>query len=481
MTQPATEGASMSAQGRFRNKRITVMGLGRFGGGLGVTRWLCDQGAHVLVTDQATEKELSESLRGLRGLDVDCRLGGHDDRDLDRCELLVVNPAVDKARSSLFQTAVRRGVPWTSEMNLFLERCPARIVGVTGTVGKSTTTAMLADMLEAGRGASGWRHGRVWIGGNIGKSLLDRLPLMGPRDVVVLELSSFQLEDAAAVRRSPQVALITNIRDNHLDRHGTAAAYASAKANIYRFQRPGDSLVVPLDESMLAALPGLGARRPLYRFGVDKVGRAVFVRWSGRAGTETHRLTDVSLAVPGWHNLENAAAALALSHILGADLARSLDALAAFGGLPHRLEFVCSRNGVRYYNDSKATTPGAAVTAIRAIDRPLVVLLGGSDKGVSFTPLADVVAERVSTAVCFGATRHTLAEEIRSAAERRPATPARVNVEVVDDLRGAVLRASSRSRPGGAVLLSPACASFDSFRNYEERGERFREWVKALP
>jgi len=399
--------SSARAVASFRDKRVLVMGLGRFGGGVGVTRWLCKQEAHVRVTDRASERDLSESVAALRGLDVTFRLCGHDEADLRDCDLLVVNPAVNKAASAFFRAAVRRGIPWTSEMNLFLERCPARMVGITGTVGKSTTTAMLGAILEAAADAPERSFGRVWLGGNIGRSLLLDLDTMRRNDVVVLELSSFQLEDAAAIRRSPDIGLITNLGDNHLDRHGTMRAYAAAKANIYRFQRPGDAVAVPLDPSLPPELDDVNERRPIHRFGIAPAGRTVRIESTVAETPDVRAYDDVALTVPGRHNLLNAAAALTLSKILGVPDAVALDSLAAFRGLPHRLQFVAEHEGVAYYNDSKATTPAAAVTALAAFDRPVVMIVGGSDKGVSFRTLAERLVNEAKAVVCTGGRRGT--------------------------------------------------------------------------
>src|ERR1043166_4919005 len=251
----------------FKGKRVIVMGLGRFGGGIGVTRWLCGQGADVHVTDLADAEALQESVAALDGLPVTYRLGGHDEADLDRCDVLVVSPAVDKRRSEFFQVARRRNIPWTSEMNLFLQRCRGRIVGVTGSVGKSTTTAMIGAILDAA--SEKWKHGRVWLGGNIGKSLLDDLSNIGERDIVVLELSSFQLEDAAEIRMSPNIAVVTNVKENHLDRHGTMGEYAAAKGNIYRFQTAGDWLAMPHGNGVEQLPSGWQTLERLCRFSVD--------------------------------------------------------------------------------------------------------------------------------------------------------------------------------------------------------------------
>ncbi len=452
----------------FAGKRVLIMGLGRFGGGVGVTRWLCDQGASVTVTDLATEDDLAESLIALDGYDVSYHLGGHREDDLEVCDLLVVNPAVNKHKSEYFRKAKELGIPWTSEMNLFLERCRGQIVGVTGSVGKSTTTAMIGDILQAAANHHDWSYGNVWLGGNIGKSLLEDLPDIAERDVVVLELSSFQLEDAAEIGRSPNVAVVTNIRENHLDRHGTLEAYAAAKATILKYQSSDDWLIVPFDSGVDLLPSGWEDKLRLWRFGVDPETNRV--RWErpGEAGRKTETI-DVSLSIPGRHNLENAAAALAAARVLGVGDKDSLNVLRDFRGLPHRLELVCERDGIRYYNDSKATTPEAAMTSLRAFDCGVVVLVGGSDKGTSFDALGRALAERAKGVVCMGDTGPTIAAALR--ASRSGDEPAATTVESFEEGMDA---ARAMASPGDVILLSPGCASFDWFRNYEERGELFR-------
>ncbi len=466
------------------------MGLGRFGGGIGVARWLRGQGAKVHVTDTATEDDLAESLQALEGLEMTYRLGGHDEGDLEGCDLLVVNPAVDKRKSSFFQAAHRRGIAWTSEMNLFLQRCPGLIVGVTGTVGKSTTTAMIGAILDAARSSGDWRHGQVWLGGNIGKSLLDELPAMGPQDVIVLELSSFQLEDAAALRRSPQVAVVTNVRDNHLDRHGTLPAYAAAKANIYRHQALDDWLILPFAGGVELLPSGWADRPRLIRFGADEQAGKLQLQAprdslaiSGCA--EPADLPDrqaiieeitVALSVPGVHNLHNAAAALAVSRILGVSDDLAAEALSSFAGLAHRLEFVARHQGLEYYNDSKATTPEAAITSLRAFDGSVVMLVGGSDKGSSFAELGAALGSRAKAVVCMGATQDQIRREIHPAGDRE-AGPV---VKTASSLAEAFDRARQLAATGDIVLLSPGCASFDCFKNYEHRGQAFKDLVAAL-
>ncbi|MFQ5501009.1 MAG: UDP-N-acetylmuramoyl-L-alanine--D-glutamate ligase [Phycisphaerae bacterium] len=460
----------------FSGQRVVVMGLGRFGGGIGVTRWLCGQGARVCVTDLSPAEALTGSLSELEGLDINFRLGGHDEGDLDGCDRLIVSPAVDKRSSAFFQAAVSRGIPWTSEMTLFLDRCRSRIVGITGTVGKSTTTAMVGTVLDAAVKSPGWRHGRVWLGGNIGKSLLADVAAMKPDDVVVLELSSFQLEDAATLCKSPDIALVTNFRENHLDRHGTIESYATAKGNLYRFQRRHHWMIMPFDEGV-EQLPGGWEDKPrLYRFGVDSETARAHIRCRDGAD-HAMEIIAIELRVPGMHNVQNAAGALCIARSLGVADAVSLPALGRFTGLPHRLEFVREYQGVCYYNDSKATSPEAAMTSLRAFDAPIVLLAGGSDKGGSFETFGRAVAGRTKSVVCMGDTRDRIRSEIRGVGgvSRPP------DIKTADNFEAGVEAARTTAEPGDIVLLSPACASFDRFKNYEERGETFKRIVRSWP
>ncbi|NLX22204.1 MAG: UDP-N-acetylmuramoyl-L-alanine--D-glutamate ligase [Phycisphaerae bacterium] len=439
--------------------RVVVMGLGHFGGGIGVARWLVEQGARVTVTDQASPDKLADSVRQLEGLPVQFRLGGHDVADLEDCQLLVVSPAVPKDRSPFVAEAVARSIAITSEMNLFLERCPVkRVIGVTGSAGKSTTTAMLGAILRGAAEALGAPH--VFVGGNIGQSLLAELPRMDARDVIVLELSSFQLEDMAALPWSPPLAVITNLQPNHLDRHKTMEAYAGAKLNIARYQSAdGRVFVREGDEVVAEQVRAIGAGDRLVRFAFDS-------RWS-----------DV-LRLPGRHNRDNAAAAIAVCHHLGVDDALIRRGLADFHGLEHRLEFVAERGGVRYYNDSKSTTPASAELALESFEAPVIMLVGGGDKGMSFDGLAARLAAVAKAVVCYGQTGPAIHLRVRRSLAEAGGT---IPVELATDFGRAVDLARGLALPGDVVVLSPACTSYDMFANYEERGETFRRLVRAMP
>ncbi|MEW6199389.1 MAG: UDP-N-acetylmuramoyl-L-alanine--D-glutamate ligase [Planctomycetota bacterium] len=491
----------------WKGRRVTVMGLGRFGGGVGVTRWLAAAGARVTVTDKEPAERLAASLREIADVDVTLHLGGHDERDFRVVDVVVVNPAVPES-SPLLRVARDAGVPTTTEINLFVERCPARIVGITGSVGKSTITAMIGHVLEQAAGSAGERGtgngeqgtgnrergtenaegrsachagiptsprppARVWVGGNIGRSLLDGLGRITADDLVVLELSSFQLQRTPLVRWSPHVAVVTRITPNHLDWHGSFDAYRDAKLNIVRFQDPARDAVVLQDTPELTQALGalVSPVANTWRYGLD--GDApVAVRGLGASAEarDRRRWEGLRLDVPGRHNRENAAAALTVAHVLGVPDEVVLAALATYHALPHRLQRVADRDGIAYYDDSKSTTPESALTALRAFERPLVVILGGYDKGSDLTPVAHEAARRSRFAACIGTTGPRLAELIRAAGG---------HAELCPDLPAAVAACRQHARPGDAVLLSPACASWDQFADYRQRGEMFARLARG--
>lgn len=418
-------------------RRVSVIGLGRFGGGVGVTQWLCSQGAKVTVSDAASPQSLAESISALDRLDVELHIGGHIEDDFTKADLLVVNPAVPK-ESPLLKLAEKAGVPRTSEINLFLERCPAQVVGITGSVGKSTTTAMTGAVLAT--------KFKTFVGGNIGKSLLNDLDKITKKSVVVLELSSFQLEDLPIIGISPNVALITNMAANHLDRHGTMLAYGNAKKNIYRYQS-GDDVAIfnSLDKEVAS-------------WAKDAPANTDFFPTKG---------ADFKLAVPGQHNQLNAQAAWAIARQFGMTKTQVSAALKNFAGLPHRLEFVCDKNGIKYFNDSKSTTPGGACVAVKSFKKgKVIILLGGYDKGIDFSDMAKQIAAHAKAAVTFGKTGPMIAAAINDCAKRCE------NINC-DNLAQAVEHARALAKKGDVILLSPACASYDQFDNYEKRGELF--------
>jgi UDP-N-acetylmuramoylalanine--D-glutamate ligase len=433
---PRCHDACMS--GAFSGKHITVMGLGRFGGGVGVTRWLCSQGAHVLVTDVQPAEKLIEPLAGIRDLvdagQVMLRLGEHRREDFaTSCDLVVANPAVPTPWENPNLNAARKaGVPITTEIRLLTERINRdRTIGVTGSAGKSTTTAMIHHILiKAGH--------RAHLGGNIGGSLLNSLNEIDHDDWIVLELSSamlYWLGEGVGYPQargwSPHVAVITNINPNHIDWHGSFEHYERSKRNIFQFQRPGDCQV--------------------------------------RGDEQGANVSQFELKVPGRHNRINAATATAAVHKavdLSIDAAARL--VADFPGLPHRLHLAAEIDGLRFFNDSKSTTPESTLLAVRAFDDPSEVHLiaGGYDKGSDLAPIA-ALASTLGGLYTIGSTGKAIAG----------AAPDGI-AEFCDTLACAVDLALARMKPGDALLLSPGCASWDQFTNYEERGETFVKLVR---
>ncbi len=446
--------AAMPVQAAWADKRVIVMGLGRFGGGVGAARWFAGQGARVVVTDLADKTALRPSIAQLSSFSIDYQLGGHDTGILDGCDLLVVNPAISKERSPFFAEAVHRGVNWTTEINLFLERCPGFVIGVTGSAGKSTTAAMIHACLKSAEPA-----GQVYLGGNIGCSLLNELVRMTPDDTVVLELSSFQLADLLSIGRLLDAGVIVTLWPQHLDRHGSFESYMDCKLNLIRGAKPGATIVLGVDDRTLL--------RP-----IERIARESDVRVMGAP----EPASDYRLQVPGWHNRLNARCATALCKCIGLGDDAVRKGLETFQGLPHRLEFVGEYAGVTFFNDSKATSPRAAATGLRAFDQPVIVLIGGQFKDIELDELVAAVAERAKAAICFGAAGQVLQTPISAARTSHP----ELRIAQATTLKEAVGLAREVARPGDIVLLSPGFPSFDEFDNYEDRGRAFISLVRAL-
>jgi UDP-N-acetylmuramoylalanine--D-glutamate ligase len=425
----------------LRNKRVTVQGLGRFGGGIAVAKWLAGQGARVLVTDKDPADKLADSVKQLAGLPIEFRLGEHREDDFRNTDLVVASPAVP-LNNTFLQAARAANVPITTEIRLFVERCRAkRVVGVTGTKGKSTTTAMLASMLAQ-------KH-KTWVGGNIGKSLLEDLPGIGEGDVVVLELSSFMLEHLRPTRWSPHVAVVTMVAQDHLDWHGSLEAYVDAKRVLLAFQKPTDFTVLNETDAGCKAIARSAAAQ---------------VRFYGKDGAKPF-----DLKLPGVHNQVNAQGAFTAANCLGVTWAEAQTGLNTFKSLPHRLELVHEERGVRFYNDSIATIPEAAIAALNSFPAGRVIqIVGGRQKDLPLGGMCDALAARAKAVLCIGEKGPELAEKLRkSVRDGRPA------VHDCADMAGAIRTAKQIAAEGDVVLLSTGCKSYDQFVNFEQRGETF--------
>ncbi len=451
----------------FRGKRVTVVGLGIEG--VDGVRFFVGRGAHVTVTDIKSPSQLAHRLAQIEGLPVRLFLGGHDPEVVEGADYVYVSqgvpldlPIVDAAR--------RRGVPILSMLSLYMEMCPGPIVGITGSSGKTTTTALVGRMMEA----EGLPH---LVGGNIGVGLLGQLPRVRPYTWSVLEVSHTQLQH---LRRSPHVGAVLNITPNHLDRF-TWEEYKALKARMVSCLGPGDWVVLGYDDPEARALAAQTGERSVFFSLLGEVERGVGVRgskawwfWEGRA-MPLFPLSSVRLR--GQHNLQNALAAAAVARLCGVSSQAIARAVATFQGVAHRLELVATVGGVAYYNDSIATTPQRTLAALRAFQEPIILLLGGRDKNLPLEELAEEALRRCRAVVAFGESGPKLEAALREAAARGQGAAA---ILKVDGLSEAVEAAQAMARPGDVVLLSPACTSFDAYQNFEERGQHFRELVGRL-
>jgi UDP-N-acetylmuramoylalanine--D-glutamate ligase len=431
--------------------RVTVMGLGRFGGGIGAVRYFLDRGARVTVTDLADASHLQSSLDAIdRGKLEHLVLGEHRLEDFQQADLIVVNPAVRPHGNRFLQAAREAGVPLTSEAALFWERCRARKLAVTGTVGKSTTASLIHHLLCTASVPAR-------LGGNIGISLLPEVDSIASEEWVVLELSSFQLADLARLKPRPDVAVVTNFHPNHLDWHGSVDEYRQAKQTLLRWQTKRNLAVLNADDPDVRQWP-------------TRAGKIWFR--TGESPSDDELELAPALRFP--HQRGNVAAAVsAVFAGAGIPFDSCREGLRTFPGLPHRLEVIGTYGGRTFINDSKATTPDATLAALNAFTGSLVLIAGGKDKGTDLSPLAEAIARRVRAVVLIGETAPTLAQRIRSLNENLPLTQA-------VSLKAAVEAALDHSAPGTKILLSPGCASFGEFANYEERGATFTRLVRAV-
>ena len=452
--------------------RVTVMGLGRFGGGVAAVRYLANCGARVTVTDLRSETQLSDSLQQLADVNVEClALGEHPESVFTGRDVLVVNPAVRPGQADV--TRFRQSGLVTSEVELLLSALPAGVqtVGVTGSNGKSTTASLIAHFLrEAGR--------TVWLGGNIGRSLLPDVGQMAASDVVVLELSSFQLWYLQDAGFAPDVAVVTNLAANHLDWHGDMAAYAAAKQVLLARQSLRQVAVMPADDDQLQEWRVRGRR---LGFGtVDTGEQGVF--WEDemlitRQGSREDALrVRLPADLAGMHQRKNVAAAMTAAMACGAPL-DVLQGLSGFQPLEHRQQHVGTVNDVRFINDSNATTPESTMAALSALRGEITLIAGGASKGVDLAALATAIADRVSHVVLIGETAHTLQPQIEQAAAASGVRSCQV--QQAASLEAAFRAAVALVSPGGIVLLSPASASFGMFRDYRDRGEQFEKLVQG--
>jgi len=446
----------------FASKKALVIGARRTGAA--VARYLASQGASVRLCDRST-LGFDDERSKMAGVAVEWCLGREDVALLDEVNLVIPSPGVSRDHP-LLNAAIGRGIEVLAEIELAYRSLAVPLYAVTGTNGKSTTTELLGRMLRrAGR--------RPFVGGNLGTPLIEAVG--APVDCAVAEVSSFQLEWVKELR--PAIGIFLNLTDDHLDRYASLDEYGEAKTALFRAQTPEDWVVLSREDPWVWRF-SRRLRGHAISFGFDEVEYGTFPR----DGTIVIRLPDANRSgkeltiitartrLRGLHNLENVMAASTAALLAGATLASVQRAIDEFPGLPHRLQVVREKDGVAWVDDSKGTNVGAVVKSLASIDPPVILLAGGVDKGGSYEPLRSLVRQRVKRLVLFGEAR----EKIQRVLGEETQTM------LVSSLEEAVARASAAARPGDTVLLSPACSSFDMFRDYAERGDRFRALVEAL-
>jgi UDP-N-acetylmuramoylalanine--D-glutamate ligase len=447
----------------LKDKRVLVVGLGK--SGVASALFLKAQGAHVSVSDTKNGDELRNEIPVLLDHGITVETGGHGERTFRGQDLIVVSPGVP-ADAPLLAHARSLGVPVIGEIELAARFLPGPIVAITGSNGKTTTTSLIGEILtSAGLAAL--------VGGNIGTPAISLAERATRESVTVLEVSSFQLETIQTFR--PKVAVVLNVTPDHLDRHKTFEAYANAKARVFENQR-GDDFAVLNEDDPTCVTMAARTRAPVFWFSrLKEVKQGAWVRDGNILFRDERGQREIMLAseipLKGAHNLENVLAAVCAGALMGCSPEEIRQAVRDFKAVEHRLEFVATVRGVDYYNDSKATNVDATIKALESFPANIHLILGGKDKGSDYSVLNDLLRQRVKRAYTIGAAAGKIESEIASS---------QVEVVRAETLENALRKANAVAVAGDVVLLAPACASFDQFKNYEERGRRFKEIVGGL-
>lgn len=479
----------------FKDKRITVMGVGLHGGGVGVIKFLAQHGAKVLATDLRTKDELKESLELLKDLPVDFVLGKHRLEDFTKVDMVIKNPGVPE-NSKFLVAAKKHKVPVESDIGIFFELCPAPIIGVTGTKGKSTTATLIAHLLKQ-------KYPQVILAGNIRSSVLENLPKISKDSVVVLELSSWQLADAKNHKKSPHISVITNIFPDHLNRYSSFEDYVEDKKLVFKFQDEKDFLFLNYNEKNLRELANEAKSRVYFyspqgddlllmkdwpslnqepRLGAYQKRKKIYF---GMNQEEVCELKEIKLL--GRHAINNILAAVSVAKLFDLENSDIRLALADFKGLAGRLELIAEKRGVKFFNDTTATAPEAAMAALEALGdrwpdlkKRLILIAGGADKDLEFSNFAKKIVDSCLGVILLeGTATPKLEKEITKAMEAAPENNFAL-FEKTDDLEKGVKKAVSLAKRGSIILLSPGCASFGLFKHEFDRGEKFNEAVGNL-
>jgi UDP-N-acetylmuramoylalanine--D-glutamate ligase len=451
----------------WHGRRVVIIGAARQGTAL--ARHLVARGAQVTISDLRSQHDLNDGFSALKDLDVRWVLGEHPTTLLDSADLVCPSGGVPLNIPFLVE-ARQRDIPFSNDSQIFLESAPCKVIGITGSAGKTTTTTLVGRVAKAA-------GKRVWVGGNIGNPLIAQLEQMSVEDLAVMELSSFQLE---LMTCSPEVAAILNITPNHLDRHGTMEAYTAAKAHIIAYQGDRDDAILGRDDPVAWGIAPhiIGSR---WSFGCEPLPAGELGTWmEGEQLWLRHSLGESvvldreMIGLRGMHNLANVLATCAIAGAAGLPIQAMVTGVQGFSGVPHRLEFVRSWRGADWYNDSIATAPERAIAAMQSFSEPLILLAGGRDKNLPWETFARLVNEKVKHLIVFGEAANLIEMAARKVKTRS------YDIHRCGKLHEAVQTAANLVQAGDIVLLAPGGTSFDEFRDFEERGERFREWVNRL-
>jgi len=447
----------------WNEKKIVVLGLAK--SGIAVAETLSQLGAKVFITETKEKDDFLEEKKRLEEKGITVEIGGHSLAWLDDTELVIVSPGVPLEIPYLLE-ARKRKIEILGELEVAASLCKAPLIAITGTNGKTTTTSLMGEIMNS-------TGKKVVVGGNIGLPLVGEVRTLTGEDVVVAEVSSFQLETTKKFH--PHVSTILNITEDHLDRHKTLQNYIAVKSKIFAQQESSDYLVLNADDHLLNNLAAQASCQVIF-FSRQKKVKGIYVQdkkiisnWQGQENVVC-LVQDVK--IKGSHNLENALAAIAMAEAMGVDREKIVHTLRNFAGVEHRLEFVKELDGVKFYNDSKGTNPDAAIKALEAFSEKIILIAGGRDKGVSYTHFAETIKEKVRELILIGEAKEKIEEAVIDAGF--------ANIHKMNSMEQAVQEGYSLAQSGEVVLLSPACASFDMFKNYEIRGEVFKQAVVQL-
>ena len=452
----------------WKGKRVLILGAARQG--LALARWLSIHGAQVTLSDKGSAEDLRLARASLAEYPIQWALGGHPLGLLDSTDILCLSGGVPLTLPIVAE-AVKHGIPLSNDSQIFMEVVPCRTIGITGSAGKTTTTTLVGMMAANAYGD------HAYTGGNIGDPLINYVDRMDSKDIAILEISSFQLEQMTI---SPNIAAILNVTPNHLDRHGTMEAYTQAKARILEFQTDKDIAILGHDDKGAWNLRNQ-VKGKLLTFSLknltDDLNGAYF--HDGLLNLREDKayvplMPREKIQLPGDHNVANVLAAFTIGHAAGFKLDAMLEAVEEFRGVPHRLELVRELRGVRWYNDSIATAPERSMAAIHAFDEPIVLMLGGRDKNLPWGEISELIHQRVDHVVVFGEAAELIQKAVSAAGG------AKKSLKRAANLKEAVMLAAEAASAGDVVLLSPGGTSFDEFKDFAERGEAFRKWVQEL-